>query len=476
MNATQLLYILKARWLTALITILLAASITVGISLALPKTYTATTSILLDPRATDPVGSSVAMAMASPSYMATQVDIIMSDKVAQRVVQKLKLTDNPEMRNRWLAETQGKGNYEQWAANLFKKRLTAKPAKESSIINVSYAHNDPRFAAALANTFSQAYIDVSVGLRTSPAKQSAEFLEARSKELRESLEQAQEKLSSFHKQNGLINADERYDAETQRLTELTSQLVAIQAMAAESNSRTAQSKTSADQIQDVMNNGLVTGLRADINRLEARLVEMNSRLGEEHPQVKELKANIAEMRHRIEIETRRVTGSVGVTNTIYKQRESEIKIALENQRTKLLRLKGLRDEAIVLQQEVVGAQRNYDQVAQRMNQTNLESQITQSNISILSPAAEPADPSSPRVFLNALIAVFLGTILGVGLAVIREFTDRRVRTLEDLSNHLDILVLGSLPKPNRGSLMQRNSPLVMPKHIFKKLPIQVSNR
>ena len=455
MTIAQLLSILKARWISAIVVALLTIGATVAASLLMPKSYTATASVVLDIRSPDP---------------ATQVDILTSERVAQRVVQKLRLTENQEMRKRWTEDTGGKGNFEAWIADIFQKKLDVKPSRESNVIHVSYTNPDPRFASALANTFVQAYIETSIGLRASPAKQYNEFFDARGKELREAVEVAQEKLTTFQKANGLTGADERFDIETQRLNELNTQLVTLQAIAADSSSRSAQVRTSGDQMQEVLTNSLVSSLRADLTRQEAKLTEMNAKFGDAHPQVQELRANIGELRQRLEAETRRVTGGVGVTGSINRQREAETRAALDAQRSKVLRLKALRDEAVTMQRAVETAQRAYDQVTQRFNQTSLESQLNQSNISVLSPANEPTDHSSPKIILNILVSVFVGTLLGVSFAILRELTDRRVRTLDDLTSGLDVAVLGTIPKPLRTGLSGRHSPMVLPTNILRRLP------
>jgi capsular polysaccharide biosynthesis protein len=74
----------------------------------------------------------------------------------------------------------------------------------------------------------------------------------------------------------------------------------------------------------------------------------------------------------------------------------------------------------------------------------VESQTTQTNIAVLSPATAPSSASKPRVLLNSLISVFLGTLLGVGLALMLELAKRRVRSTEDLLEALSLPVLGSV--------------------------------
>jgi polysaccharide biosynthesis transport protein len=445
MTIAQLLSILKARWISAVVVLVLTVSTTIGISLLLPKTYTAFTTVVLDGRAVDPVAGTPNQ--SSPSFMATQVDIINSDRVAQQVVTRLRLTENSALRQRWVEDTGGKGNFNTWVVELFKKRLIVKPARESSVLAIGYSNPEPRFASTIANAFAQSYIDVSIGLRSSPAKQYSEFFDARGKDLRAAVERAQAKLSEFQKANGLLNTDERFDIETQRLNELNSQLVVLQAIAIDSASRKNEAKNSSDQIPDVINNALVTSLRSDLVRQESRLTEIRSKFGDEHPQVKELRASISELQKRMETETSRITGSVSVSNNINKNREIEIRASLDAQRAKVLKLRAQRDEAMVLQREAETAQRAYEQVTMRLNQSNLESQLTQTNISILSPATDPNEPSSPNITINSIIGIISGLILGVTTSVIREALNRKIRTLDDLHQKIDAPIIGYLPKP-----------------------------
>jgi polysaccharide biosynthesis transport protein len=63
-------------------------------------------------------------------------------------------------------------------------------------------------------------------------------------------------------------------------------------------------------------------------------------------------------------------------------------------------------------------------------------------------ALPPVEPSSPKVLLNTLVAVFLGLLLAVGVALLLELADRRVRAPEDVVAALGLPVLGLLPKPS----------------------------
>ena len=97
-----------------------------------------------------------------------------------------------------------------------------------------------------------------------------------------------------------------------------------------------------------------------------------------------------------------------------------------------------------MRHDIETAQRAYEGLSQRATQTNVESQNGQTNIAVLNAASPPSEPSKPRVLLNVLVSIFLGTLLGVGLALMLELINRRVRSADDLVEALDLPVLGSI--------------------------------
>ncbi len=447
MTFGQFLAILRARIWVALLVFLLVVATTVAVSLLLPKQYTATSSVVMDIKP-DPVAAMAFPSMAMPSFMATQVDIMGSDRVALRVIKDLKLDENPQIRQQWQEVAEGKGTFEQYLVDLLQKGLDIKPSRESNVIQLNYKSPDPRFAAGLANAFAQAYIATTLDLRVDPAKRFSSFFETQAKDSRDALARAQSRLTAFQQEKGIIANDERLDVENSRLQELSSQLVQLQAIASESASRQAAAQgATSNNMQEVLNNPLVSGLKADLTRNEARLQELNARLGAAHPQVVEAKANINELRTRIDAEIKRVTGGVTISNTINRQREGQVRSSLESQRAKVLKLKAVRDEGTVMMRDVDSAQRTYDNLIARLNQTALESNSNQSYANVLTVAQPPGQPSSPKIVLNSALSVFVGVLLAVGVALLLELTDRRVRAPEDVLAALGLPVLGTLPKP-----------------------------
>jgi len=449
MNFVQFLAILRARYKLALGVFTGIVLLALVLSLVWPKSYTAVTSVVIDSTKPDPLAAVLYPGGVNPSLIATQIDVIQSDRVAFKVVRNLKLNENRQFREQWQEATNGEGSIEQWLGTVFQKALDVKPSRESNVINISYKAADPKVAATLANAFVQSYLETNIEMRVEPARMYSSFFDQRGKEARDVLEKAQNKLSEFQKEKGIIATDERLDVENARLNELSSQYVALQSLTSDSVSRQAAARgNGADRMQEVLNNPLIAGLKADQARLQARLQELTSKLGDKNPQVIETRANLAELKSRIDAETSKVTSSLGIANTINQQRAGEIKAQLEAQRSKVLQMKAVRDDGAVLLRDVENAQRTYDGVMQRFNQATLESMATQSNVSVLSQAVPPLTPSSPKIVLNMAVAIFAGTLLAVAVVVAMEMLDRRVRSVEDVAQAVGLPILGVLPAAN----------------------------
>jgi len=452
MSFSQLLSILVARKGILIWVFLVTVTTTTVVSFLLPKTYTATTSLVIDSKGADPITGLMLPATLMPGYMATQVDIIQSHNVALKVVGMLGIVNSPLAKSQFDKATKGEGDIRDWYADQFLQNLDIKPSRESSVIEISYQGADPKFAASLANAFAQAYINTNLQLKTEPAKQASAWFDQQIKGLRQNVENAQEKLSSYQKEHGIAFAGERLDTEAARLSELSSQLVMAQAQTYDSTSRQSQLKKGASsESPEILANSLIQGLKSQLAQAETRLADVSQRLGVNHPQYQTALAEVTNLRSNISAETAKTSSAVGQTARVSQQKESEIRAALAAQKERVLKLKSQHDEMAVLTREVEGAQRVYDLALQRFGQTNMESQSSQTDISILNPAVPPIKPSSPKILLNIVLSIMLGMLLGIGFAIAAEMLDRRVRSAEDLIQLLGLPVLAELNKESKKS-------------------------
>lgn len=455
MTISQLLTVLRARWRLALCVLLAVVGLVTAVNLLRTPQYTSAAAVVLDVKSPDPIAGVVLPGMTVTTYMGTQLGVMQSDRVALRALKSLAMDKDSQLQALWQASTDGSGDYMAWLVDRTLRRLEVLPTRDSNIITVAYTGPDPVQAAAVANAFVKAYIDVTLELRVEPARQYSSFFDDRGKHLREELERAQAKLSAYQQEHNIVASDQRFDVENVRLAELSTQLVLMQGLAHESGSRQSQVGANGDRLSEVVRNPLLVSLSTELARQEARYNELTEKLGEQHPQVIELRASVAQARTRLDAETKRVASSVAIDNSVNQSRLALLRKAVEAQRAKVLRMKGQGDELTVLQRDVENAQRAYDMVLTRAAQSNVESQNTQTNVSVIKQAAPAAEPSSPRLLLHAVVAAFVGALLALAAALLRESFDRRLRTAADVTLSLRQPLLAVLPRRARPRALGR---------------------
>jgi chain length determinant protein EpsF len=473
-NLRQLLQILRLRWWLVLVLFVLTVAGAFVYSSMLPKRYSATTAVLLDVK-TDPLVATLAPNLAQPAYIATQTEIIRSDRLAARVVSALGLAQNAGAVEQWREATEGRVPLESFYGERLLRGLQVEPSRGSSILNLTFVGSDPKFAAAAANTFAKAYIDFSVELKIGPAREYASFFDERLKALRSDLEVAQGRVADFQRKKGILVTSERVDIETARLNALEAAMATAMSDSAETSSR--QRNTGTETSVDVQQSSVVQGLKSELARAETKLNELSTTYGPNHPTRIQAEAQIAELKQQIANEMRRVQGAAATVNRIAGQKIGELRSMVDNQKRAVLSMRADRDEASVLIKDLETAQRAYEQVAQRRAQLANESQAEQATARILSPATEPLAHSFPNIPKNMVAAVIVGLLLGVGAAVAWEMLDRRIRSAHDMHMVEGVPVLGVMSaNKSRAGDLRRLVPMRRPPQLPPQLTMETGPR
>ena len=453
MSIKQYLRIIWARkWLVLSLLVVVSAA-GIALTLLLPKQYTADASLIVEMRI-DPVLGALAPSLAAPSYMATQIEVLRSDRVAARVVKMLGVERSPASVQQWREETAAKIPLERYFARLLQRGLQVEPSRGSNVITLMFSAQDPIFAQAAANAFAQAYMDISVELRVAPARQSAAFLDEQTKVLRTTLEASQAKLSKFQQEKGIVASDEKFDQENARYAALGVQVANAQAERVESTTR--QRNTGAETSPDILGSAAIQSLKSQLATSQTKLTEMSAIVGSNHPARVQLEAQIGELKQQIEFETRRVSGGTTTVNRGSGQKVAELQSLLERQKKLLLSFRADRDQMAVHVRDVETAQRAYEAISARVGQFTLESQNNQANTRLLSPAVEPLEPSRPKVLMGILGSIVGGLVVGMAAAFGWELLDRRVRDPEDLMVIAGVPVIGVLrPEGSKRPIFRR---------------------
>jgi protein tyrosine kinase modulator len=446
MNFHQFLLALRGRiWLfLGLLGATVAAAI--AVTILMPKTYDATASVLVDNPDQQLLNQQVMPARQQMGYMQTQVDIIMSQRVAKQVVKELGLAEGDNVRAAW-QKAGSPATVEDWVAQGVLTKLKVE-VTQSSVIGITYSASNSKYAQAVANAFAKSYMDTTLNLRVEPNKQAVAWFDEQLKGLRQSFEDSQGRLAKFQREKGILANDERIDVETSRLAELSSQSLRATESSYDSAARLGQSgRGSNESLPEVLANPLVTSLKTEMLRAESKLQELSTRLGPNHPQYQQQEAEVQALRDRINTETRKVIGGVASATAQSRARESMLKHDLAAQRKRVEDLRDARNEATMLKQDVDTAQKAYEAALARYHVNKVESGARSTNVTLLNSAIEPTFPSRPRVPLNIALGIFVGTLLGLAAVFLLEILDRRVRSDPDLDGvmlGMDVPLLGTL--------------------------------
>ena len=460
MHLSHFLLALRARRKAFVIVLLTTIATAIAVALIVPKKYVSQATLLVDARDEQAMSPRAVSMRERAAYISTQVELIQSGRVAAQVARDLRLAQNPEVREAYEQETGGAGQIDTWIGDGLLQKLKVQNSA-SNLITVEFSASDPKFATTVANAFANAYLNLSLQLRTEPNREAAQWFDGQLNGLRARVQQAQNKLTAYQKQKGIVSADERLDIHATRLSELSTQLLAARNATYDAQSRHRQGVEllkaggSPDALPEVMSSPAILAVKADLARAESLLQTVSADLGPNHPVYQRHSSEVQALRQKLTGEMKKVVGALGNAVEQARKREQELEAALQAQQARVMATRDARAEVAALTREVENAQRSYDAVLERSMTTRIEGSAKQADVALLTPAVEPTRPAHPKVGLIAGLSVVLGVMLALMMVYALETLDRRVRSRADLESRLAVPSLGRLSRwqPMGGRLL-----------------------
>jgi polysaccharide biosynthesis transport protein len=393
-----------------------------------PHRYTAVTQILIDPTDLRAVGNDLNPSNqtneAAVLQIESQVRVLTSDSVLQRVIKAEALDRDPEFVGRlsWFADDD---NSPVAALNALKRKVQVKRAERTYVVDVNVSSRDPVKAARIANAIAQAYLAEQTDVRSDAARQVSQSLSARLNELKDRVRDAEDRVETFKARNNIVGAGGQLVNE-QQLSELNNQLGIARARTAAAKARLDQvehlqlSKEEMGAFPEAVQSQTVTALRTQYAEIMRREAEQMTSLGARHPAVIEIQAQAERLRHMIEDEVHRIALSA----------RSEYESARANEETLAANMEKLKNSAITtneamvtlreLERDVLASRAVYEAFLVRARETGEQEQVDTKNIRIISRADPPLRRSFPPSNLAlAMSAIFFGIACGSGIIIMR---------------------------------------------------------
>jgi uncharacterized protein involved in exopolysaccharide biosynthesis len=467
MPLQRFIAVLRGRWRIALSTLAGLLVITLAASLLAKPQYKATGSVMVDTRSQDMgrEGASVDSAMAQ-SFVATQADVILSERVIRKVIAKLNLQGDPALADRWQKETGGVDDFNAWIVRQLTQKLEVRPAKDSSIIMVSAQADSPQRAAGVVNAIIAAYADTARELRAEDYQRQNDFFKERADKMGRDLDEAKARLSSFQAQHRIVSGNGDIDTERKTLDDLKMQRLQLQSALNESNSREQQPTYVREKLPAMVNDPVIATLTSEMVQLESRLAENPGGLGRQNPKIQEQENRLASLKEQRAQQMRLRLDTWTTQHKTIARQLAATQAEVATQEAKMIGFKGSRDDESRLLRDVETANVIYSLAKARADRTDMERLVTHVNVSVLQSATPIAMAVTPKVGLNVAMAAVIGSLLAVAAVLLRERFDARLRTTDDVVNGLQVPLLAVLHSPTLpplhpgGRLSRSKSPLL----------------
>lgn len=394
----------------------------------------------------------------------TQIKIMQSRSLIERALQQAHITSRRDL----LAEP---GNHDAWRRVIAgatdggvedglveeaAKHLKVNAAGQTRIVEVSFDAADPKVAARFTNALASEYIAQNLEARFQMNRQTSEWLVGQLDELREKLQQSEDSLQSYARQQGLLYTSDNQIISQQKLRQLQDELSTAQAdrVAKESRFEVAQN-ASADTVPDVLNDGNLGSLETTLTDLKRRDAEMGVTFRPEYASSKKLQAEIDTLEAAITAKRAAIMARIDNELQESKRREQLLSAAYVRQTRLVINDSEKSIQYEMLKHDVDTNRQVYESMLQRVKESSIATAMKATNVRIIDAANAPLHPFKPSLAANAGVGLFGGLLVGILGVLVQTRLDSRVQDPGDASLLLGIPELGVIPAAK--SLGERGS-------------------
>jgi polysaccharide biosynthesis transport protein len=381
-------------------------------------------------------------------FQETQNKILKSKSLAKRVIQTLNLAEHPD----FVAIAKSKNKSEEQILNAmataFVARLSVEPVRNTNLVDVSYQSPDQELTKEVLDVIANEYLYLLIDRRNESFSLVRNWLNKQLNQMAEKVQETQRKLYKFGQKTDIYTADDKENVVVQKFVDLSSLLTKAQSEKMAKKAQYHQIKEHGPSASLIVNNPLIAALRQEMAIQQAKVSALGKVLLSGHPEMQSETAKLAELKNRLNAETRRLQDSVKADYEAADRTESLLKESFGQQKQQMANLQDNLSNYQILKRDALTSEQLYQALLSRVKEVNISSTMVSSNVSVIDPASLPSFPFSPKKLQNMALATLLGLILGVALALLAETLDDSIKSTEDLEKTCNLPLLGTLPKLN----------------------------
>ena len=463
------------------------------VTLQLTPRYTATVSVMIEPRTSRVVDVEAVLSGLPPDTetINSEIEVLRSRQLARRVVKRLGLDEDPEFNpalrksSLWsritkldfrgilpsrmiggeadptadrdpvtgkAAISDEKSEIEAAAVvDAFLESVSVRAVLRSWVIEISVDSTIPKKSERIANTVADFYIVEQLEAKFEATRVATKWLSGRLSNLRGQLEISERAVERYRNQAGIIEGRNSVTVAMQQLSEINTQLVLARSRSAEAVARLQQverliaKRKDVSSVAQVLSSSLIQRLLEQESDLIRRRAEMSSEFGPKHPRMINVQAETRDLRRKIGVEVNKIVLGLRNEVEVAKARESSLAATLAGLEVRMGVLNQSQVQLRALERDSEANQALYETFLARFKEMSGQNELQAPDARIISRASIPTARSAPRVKLIVGLVFVFSLIIGFSLVFVVEQLDTGFRSMEQIEQLTKVAALGLVP-------------------------------
>ena len=458
-----LMLLWRRKWVVILVMVS-ALAIAFFTTSILPTRYTASALVIIENESIDHSSIDLQNFMSSmrldTTLVLSEVEVLKSQELGRRVVEKLNMIPDESSEagafkslSVHSSEMKKSNVVDQNTArsvSLFLDRLQVKPVPGSFVIQVGYTAHDPDYAALVANTVVDTYIEERLNAKFRATQKVTSWLDGRLNSLREQLRESEAAVETYKAQNNLISGA-RYELTAQQMSEMNSLLVVAKSERAEAEAKLQEvqklekNPASFDTDSAVINSRSIQDLKKVETELLRKKADLSSRYGPKHPSIININAELKDLKAKMRSEIGNIRNAI---KTDLELADKKVKLFEQN----LNEVEGLKkgeNHSMIklreLEREAASSRMIFDTFLETYKRSDKQEELEEADARIISYATAPEMPSYPNKPLIMSLTSAIALFIGVTLVLILEKLDNAFRSASQLETRTGYSCYGLIP-------------------------------
>ncbi len=405
---------------------------------------------------------------STEAYMQTQIRLLQSRTLVERVVKKLKLDENPiyeQKPPKWAGLLKFVKPADPVPDSPLKRavddcrgHLQVDSPGDSRVLDVVFDSTSPVTAAAFVNTLVDEYIEQSIEVRWEATQRTGVWLTKQLQETKQSLAVSEAHLQDYARSQGLLYTNDKENVAQDKLKLVQEDLAKAQSerMSAESQYRLLNS-ASPDSLPKILDDGTLREYQVKLEDLRRQLSELSVSLTPAHEKVQRVQAQINELETTLHKAQNDMVNRIRNEYFAAQAKERMLQQSYDHQAVVVGDQAAKSAQFDLLRHEVDATRQMYEGMLQKVQEAGVASAISASNLRVVDYANPPAAPYKPRTPLNAAMGSIAGLFFGLTFVSIRYHSGKASHVSKDLSAQLGVPELGIIPSAKSDGLFPKRS-------------------